>query len=212
MRSLTESALHLADVVIYMMDYNHVQAEENFNFTKTLKDRGKPVYLVVNMIDKHLDFELDFESYKESVEEAFATWNIKPDGIYYTSLAEPDHLENQYEELRSMLGQLITDREELVAKSVRSAADHLIEEHIQEVKASQAGKRQELENKLGSIEVDGLDSSDAQAVATNLQDAEAHAKTLESRLNHLFSRQFHFCTTLGLQGCGSDSPAYLAQK
>ncbi|GED69250.1 hypothetical protein BRE01_29520 [Brevibacillus reuszeri] len=177
----TESALHLADVVIYMMDYNHVQAEENFNFTKTLKDRGKPVYLVVNMIDKHLDFELDFESYKESVEEAFATWNIKPDGIYYTSLAEPDHLENQYEELRSMLGQLITDREELVAKSVRSAADHLIEEHIQEVKASQAGKRQELENKLGSIEVDGLDSSDAQAVATNLQDAEAQAKTLESR-------------------------------
>ncbi|TGV00225.1 dynamin family protein, partial [Mesorhizobium sp. M00.F.Ca.ET.186.01.1.1] len=118
----TESALHLADVVIYMMDYNHVQAEENFNFTKTLKDRGKPVYLVVNMIDKHIDFELDFESYKESVEEAFATWNIHPDGIFYTSLAEPDHPENQYVELKQKLLSLIAGREELVAKSVRSAA------------------------------------------------------------------------------------------
>ncbi|MFP3390054.1 dynamin family protein [Brevibacillus sp. SIMBA_040] len=177
----TESALHLADVVIYMMDYNHVQAEENFNFTKTLKDRGKPVYLVVNMIDKHLDFELDFDSYKESVEEAFATWNIKPDGIYYTSLAEPDHMENQYEDFRLMLGKLITDREELVVESVRSAAAHLIDEHIQVMKASQASNRQELESKLDSLEVAGVDSRSAQEVAAALQEAQSHVKALENR-------------------------------
>lgn len=177
----TESALHLADVVIYMMDYNHVQAEENFNFTKTLKDRGKPVYLVVNMIDKHLDFELDFESYKESVEEAFATWNIKPDGIYYTSLAEPDHLENQYEELRAKLNQLITDRQELVAESDRSAAEHLIDEHIQVLKANQASIRQDLENKLDSLAVDGIESRSAEAVAAALKEAEKQAIALAGR-------------------------------
>ncbi|MGG1663714.1 dynamin family protein [Brevibacillus sp. NRS-1366] len=177
----TESALHLADVVIYMMDYNHVQAEENFNFTKTLKDREKPVYLVVNMIDKHLDFELDFESYKESVEEAFATWNIKPDGIYYTSLAEPDHLENQYDELQKKLNQLITDREELVAKSVRSAAEHLIDEHIQFLKTGQANSRQDLENRLDSLEVDGVESRSAEAVASALREAENQANVLAGR-------------------------------
>lgn len=57
----TESSLHLADIVLYVMDYNHVQSEVNFQFTKTLKDQGKPVFLVINQIDKHVDFELPFK-------------------------------------------------------------------------------------------------------------------------------------------------------
>src|SRR3546814_10873164 len=36
----TESALHLADVVFYVMDYNHVQSEVNFVFTKRLREMG----------------------------------------------------------------------------------------------------------------------------------------------------------------------------
>ena len=177
----TESALHLADVVIYMMDYNHVQAEENFNFTKTLKDRGKPVYLVVNMIDKHIDFELDFESYKESVEEAFDTWNIKPDGIFYTSLAEPDHPENQYDEFRDKLLQLVADRESLVAESARNAAQHLADEHIQVLKGSSEAKRLQWESELAAIQVEGVESADADKVAAALQQAETEAEALTSR-------------------------------
>ncbi|WP_400162750.1 dynamin family protein [Brevibacillus sp. TJ4] len=177
----TESALHLADVVIYMMDYNHVQAEENFNFTKTLKDRGKPVYLVVNMIDKHIDFELDFDSYKESVDEAFDTWNIKPDGIFYTSLAEPDHPENQYEEFRAKLQQLIADRESLVAESVRGAAHHLVEEHVQALKAGSEANRLQWESELAAIQADGVDSTDGEMVAAALQQAQAEAESLHSR-------------------------------
>jgi len=177
----TESALHLADVVVYMMDYNHVQAEENFNFTKTLKDRGKPVYLVVNMIDKHLDFELDFDSYKESVEEAFANWNIEPDGIFYTSLAEPDHPENQYEAFRDMLHGLIANREALVAKSVQAAARHLVEEHIQVLKSRNESSRREWEEALAAIQVEGVDSADSEQVAAALKQAEAEEKQLASR-------------------------------
>ena len=30
----TESTLHLADVIFYMMDYNHVQSEVNLQFVK----------------------------------------------------------------------------------------------------------------------------------------------------------------------------------
>lgn len=192
----TESALHLADVVIYMMDYNHVQAEENFNFTKTLKDRGKPVYLVVNMIDKHIDFELDFDSYKESVEEAFATWNIHPDGIFYTSLAEPDHPENQYEELRSKLSSLIASREELVGRSVKSAAEHLIEEHIQVWKAANESVRQEWESKLDDISVEGLDQRDAAAVQGALEQAEAEASALDKRTEEARSKMEKELTVL----------------
>ncbi|GAA4716667.1 hypothetical protein GCM10023228_23890 [Brevibacillus fulvus] len=167
----TESALHLADAVIYMMDYNHVQAEENFNFTKTLKDRGKPVYLVINMIDKHLDFELDFDSYKESVQDAFATWNIQPDGIFYTSLAEPDHPENQYEDFRRKLQSLLEQREVLLADSLTHSAEYLIEQHVRFLQKQNAEKRQQLESNLEQ-EISGLEPTDAAQVALAKQEME----------------------------------------
>ncbi len=63
----TESALHIADVVFYTMDYNHVQSELNFQFTKQLMKYNPNVYLIVNQIDKHRDAELSFEDFKQSV-------------------------------------------------------------------------------------------------------------------------------------------------
>ncbi|TPG78801.1 dynamin family protein [Brevibacillus laterosporus] len=157
----TESALHLADAVIYMMDYNHVQAEENFNFTKMLTDRNKPVYLVINMIDKHVDFELDFDEYKESVEEAFSTWNIKPDGIFYTTLAEPEHPENQYDEFRDKLINLYHRRTELLADSIHHAALALIEEHIRFFRRSNQVQLEvvveQIEKGLAALQEKGFD-------------------------------------------------------
>ncbi|MDB5084587.1 MAG: hypothetical protein JWN30_1473, partial [Bacilli bacterium] len=99
----TESVLFLSDLVFYMMDYNHVQSELNFLFAKELQNRGKKFYLVVNQIDKHMDFELDFDSYQQSVEDAFAGWNVTPQAIFYTSMQEPNHPNNQFEELKTTL-------------------------------------------------------------------------------------------------------------
>ncbi len=179
----TESALHLADCVIYMMDYNHVQAEENFNFTKLLKDRGKPVYLVINMIDKHIDFELDFDSYKESVEDAFATWNITPDGIFYTSLAEPDHPENQYEEFRNKLVELIAQKDGLIAESAAHSAQFLIEEHARFLKAKNSEKRRAAEEQLAA-EVEGVESEDREAVLAALETTRQQLEEATSGASH----------------------------
>ena len=66
-RIATESALHLADLVFYVMDYNHVQSELNFLFTKELTEAGKEVYLVINQIDKHREEELSFLDFQKSV-------------------------------------------------------------------------------------------------------------------------------------------------
>ncbi|ONN63506.1 hypothetical protein BTM36_27115, partial [Herbaspirillum sp. VT-16-41] len=63
-RVATESALHLADLIFYVMDYNHVQSELNFLFTKELTAAGKEVYLVINQIANHRDEELSFEKFK----------------------------------------------------------------------------------------------------------------------------------------------------
>ncbi len=35
------------------MDYNHVQSETNLTFLKQLSDEKKPLYLIINQIDKH---------------------------------------------------------------------------------------------------------------------------------------------------------------
>src|SRR5690606_30435564 len=99
----TESALHLADLVFYVMDYNHVQSELNFLFTKELTEAGKEVYLVINQIDKHRDEELSFAAFQESVKNSFATWGVTPAKIFYTSLKKADHPHNQFPALRSFI-------------------------------------------------------------------------------------------------------------
>ena len=90
-RIATESALHLADLVFYVMDYNHVQSELNFLFTKELTEAGKEVYLVINQIDKHREEELSFLDFQESVVESFAIMGSKASEniLYVLKKAEP---------------------------------------------------------------------------------------------------------------------------
>ncbi|SEN20681.1 dynamin family protein [Lihuaxuella thermophila] len=129
-RIATESALHLADVIFYVMDYNHVQSEVNLQFVKELKKRRKKVYLVINQIDKHRDAELAFEQYQQSVQRSFASWEIEVDGIFYTSLRQPHHPFNEFRKLEQFLESLIREREELIQTSALAEAAYLIGEHL----------------------------------------------------------------------------------
>jgi small GTP-binding protein len=176
----TESALHLADAVLYVMDYNHVQSELNFSFTKTLKDRGKPVYLVVNQIDKHMDFELSFDDYRESVIEGFGNWGIEPDGLFFTTLHEPDHEENMFPALQEKLGELFASTDTLLVKSVVSSAAYLIDEHRKVQAAAQAEQRVALQARLDTVE--NLDEllADAEQASRQLQDLLATPDALET--------------------------------
>ncbi|MFS0722581.1 dynamin family protein [Paenibacillus sp. 1P07SE] len=143
-RMATESALHLADVVFYVMDYNHVQSEINFAFAKQLKDWGKPLYLIVNQIDKHREQELAFEEYKRSVEEAFAGWHLEPAGILYLSMRQTDHPHQQWTSLERLLAGLAELRQELSRVSVEASARHLLEEHARWLAEEQEPQREKL--------------------------------------------------------------------
>jgi small GTP-binding protein len=59
-RMATESTLHLADLIFYVTDYNHVQSEENVAFISEMIHKGKNVCLIVNQIDKHREEEVPF--------------------------------------------------------------------------------------------------------------------------------------------------------
>jgi small GTP-binding protein len=129
-RIATESALHLSDLIFYVMDYNHVQSEVNFLFTKDLSLAGKEIYLVINQIDKHRDAELSMESFKQSVEESFASWGVTPKGIFYTSLKEMGNPYNQFEDLQSFVYERIHYIETHINDSLMISVKQLANEYL----------------------------------------------------------------------------------
>ncbi len=128
--SATDAALHLADVVFYVMDYNHVQSETNLAFAKSLSDLGKPLVLIVNQVDKHREGELPFTHYQETVERTFADWQINAAGILYLSVKHPDHPLSDWQRLITLIERLLEEREELLRRGIRLAAHDLIERHL----------------------------------------------------------------------------------
>lgn len=160
-RLSTESALHLADVVFYVMDYNHVQSEINFSFAKQLKEWGKPLYFIVNQIDKHRDEELTFDKYKQSVWDAFQAWHLEPAGIIYLSLKNPTHKEHQWESLLQLNRELISIKAQLKVESVKASLKQIMKDHIEfyelkheaelELAAKQFGGKETIELRLESI-------------------------------------------------------------
>lgn len=129
-RLSTESALHLADIVFYTMDYNHVQSELNFRFTKELMRYNPNVYLIVNQIDKHRSNELSFDEFKESVRHSFSLWGVEPKGIFFTSLKQREMLGNDFEAVHSIVNGSIENRDEHFEENAQNALVQLVDEHV----------------------------------------------------------------------------------
>jgi predicted GTPase len=147
-RLATESALHLSDVVFYTMDYNHVQSELNFQFTKELTDHGKSVYLIVNQIDKHREEELSFADFKQSVVQAFRDWNVKVEEIFFTSLKQPDLPENEFNRLLNFLQKLFHEKDERFALGIKTALKQLLHEHLFFLQEQDAYEEEQLKARL----------------------------------------------------------------
>ncbi|WP_179218721.1 dynamin family protein, partial [Saccharibacillus sp. O23] len=160
--SATDAALHLADVVFYVMDYNHVQSETNLAFAKSLSDLGKPLYLIVNQVDKHRETELPFSGYRETVERTFSDWQIESAGILYLSVKHPAHPLSGWHTLVSLIERLLAEREGVLERGVRLAAQDLIDRHLsreREVRPSEAAFMDEREE-----ETEGTAESSLQAL------------------------------------------------
>ncbi|GIO10931.1 hypothetical protein J19TS2_04860 [Cohnella xylanilytica] len=151
-RAATESALHLADVVFYVTDYNHVLSEVNFRFLRTLHRWGKPTYIIVNMIDKHREQEVSFAKFQEGLRQALANWRIEPAGILSLSLREPGHPLSQWEELLGVIERLKPLREELLLRSADRSARYLAEQYREFLRQRHAAEREELAEKAGGAD------------------------------------------------------------
>ncbi len=137
----TESALHLADLVVYVTDYNHVQSEVNLHFLRRLHAQDKPLLIVVNQIDKHLEWELPFATFCQGVKKVLDSWNIQPVSVFYTSMKEMDHPENTWGSFYGMLQRLSGAWQAIRPGSVLAAARYLLSNHLEWMRSQQEKER-----------------------------------------------------------------------
>ncbi|GGB31311.1 GTPase [Lentibacillus populi] len=127
-RLITEASMHLVDLLVYVMDYNHVQSEVNLQFLHTLHEKRIPFYVVINQIDKHDKAEISFQMFENSVKQTFQQWNIIPQAIFYTSLIAENSAHNQFQQLKADLFSLMTDgRDE--SPSIAHSVQQIMDEH-----------------------------------------------------------------------------------
>lgn len=171
-RLATHSALHMADIVFYVMDYNHVQSESNLMFAKSLSDWGKPLYLIINQIDKHRDGELSLTSYLNDIKKAFAQWKITYKGLLCTSLKVQDHPYNQWETLKSLIGELISRKEPLLRYSVSCSIRHAADQHVEAYTRSHQEEKERLLAEMGG-------EAAAAALKARIQELEEQKKSAQ---------------------------------
>lgn len=176
-RIITESSLHLVDVLFYVMDYNHVQSELNLTFLKNIQSMNIPFYIIINQIDKHNEKELTFQQFENSVKQTFEQWGLSPEEIYFSSLMLIDSPYNQLTMIKDMISQLFHDeRFQRIDASVRNImAEH--KKYLEEVnqgELSTISTSDSDENVLTTIE----------EIQSKLEELEQLPGKLEKDYNH----------------------------
>ena len=152
-RLMTEASLHLVDRLFYVMDYNHVQSQVNFQFLKSVQKKGIPFYVIINQIDKHDERELLFQSFDSSVKQTFDQWEILPSGFFYSSLVDRHTSHNQFKEIKETLFRIMKDDENTYS-NMDNAVIQVVDDHRQYLKSQYEEKMfdgREAENIIGEI-------------------------------------------------------------
>jgi len=179
----TESALHLADIVVFVMDYNHVLSEMNMDFAKRLSEMGKPLIMVINQIDKHREEEVPFDLFKQGVADAFRSWGIVPAASLYTTMKQPDHPYNEAGLLRALLGKLVELGTAFARRGIASAAVELVEEAGRALHSRNDARREQL------LALIAGEAEGAQERYEELQETLAACRSIRSRLTELLKNE-----------------------
>src|SRR5699024_816641 len=127
-RLITESSLHLVDIFVYVMDYNHVQSETNMYFLQHIQAIGIPFYIIINQVDKHNAAEIPFKTVQKVIKQTFDQWHVHPQSIYYTSMHKPEIAHNQFDEVKQQLFDLMESWNDK-AKTIERSFAQIVEEH-----------------------------------------------------------------------------------
>lgn len=165
----TEQALHLADAVFYVTDYNHVLSTVNFHFLKKLEELGKPYYLLINQIDKHDDREGSISAFVARVENALNEWQLRPRKLFCLSLRDKTVPGNAIKGFLAYLKKMMAEF------PVSATQDSRISQGLA---ALVAGHRAFLKNRfMQLLQANHLDAAPEEAVLSGSQGAIDHLET-----------------------------------
>ncbi|MGO4888070.1 dynamin family protein [Anaerobacillus sp. MEB173] len=170
-QAVTVEQLYTTDFIVYVMDYNHVQSETNLYFLKQLSKEKKPLFIIINQIDKHNEAELSVTAFNQSIEEVFRRWEINYLELFYTSMKKKDHHLNEFKQFEKKIKGLLYHSKQLIDHSnhrlyegvyqaVESRLHQEMLENVDEVVAemeeqgyegSQLNEREQLQQQLTTI-------------------------------------------------------------
>ncbi|MBM7649110.1 GTPase Era involved in 16S rRNA processing [Bacillus ectoiniformans] len=182
-RVAAESRLYLADLVIYMMDYNHVQSEVNYQFIQELSNKKKKTFLIINQIDKHLSSEGSFEQYKEQIVQSFQEHEMNDRQIFFTSMKEINYPYNQLAEFKETLAKEISKRKSVVVTNIQKESLQLIKRHMN-------WKREEQKQEVDLLQSVLNEGQDAMELLRKYQELQLEQETLNERAVQ-FEPAFH---------------------
>lgn len=177
-RIMTESSMHVVDVLFYVMDYNHVQSEVNLQFLKSVQEKAIPFYIIVNQIDKHDEKELLFTDFEKSITKTFKQWGIQPEKVYYTSLVDRDASQNQFKEIKERIDLLMNDKESFF--NIDASVLQVIDDHKHVLKT-------QMEERLGDFDLNDQETQqnlkELQELETKLKQTQGEPQQLEKDFN-----------------------------
>lgn len=144
----TESMLHLADLIFYMVDYHHVQSDINMQFIKQLNEAGKKVCLIVNQIDKHVEAEILFQDFKESTIRAFSDGGAQLERVFFISIKDEASPFNEWNELNTFLMSISQDKVDWLRQSFSAIIPQLTKEWELFIEAAFSDQLTELEENV----------------------------------------------------------------
>lgn len=155
--AVTVEQLYSTDTIVYVMDYNHVQSETNLSFLNKLSVEKKPIYIVINQIDKHDESEISLDVFKSSVESVFQEWDIQFIELFFTSMKKMQHPANEFKVFEKKIKALLFNSGRLIDDSFKQ----LTQGFYQAIKGRLLVEKQDSLNEIyESIEKDGYDPKD----------------------------------------------------
>lgn len=143
-REATENVIHLADLIFYVMDYNHILSETNVEFIKDLIKKGKEVRLIINQIDKHRDDELSFTDFKENVFNSFKSYGIEKEHIFFTSVKNKTFPHNDLSALTAYLKKIEMNKDSLLVEGTERQINEMVNQYIETEEKRKACIRNDL--------------------------------------------------------------------
>lgn len=187
---VTTEQLYSTDTIVYVMDYNHVQSETNLHFLKQLSEAGKPIFIVINQIDKHDEKEVSLEEFRSQIDEIFEKWHIRYAGFYLTTMKEQDHPLNEFQELKQKMKGILRASHSFTEPAQAALKKGYYEALAARVEADFSEQRQELVNRAQEKGFTEAEVEEISTVKQELAEAEQYEKQLEDEYEESMKRLY----------------------